>query len=74
MDTNLKSLIKLNSIYEFNMVRGLLESNDIPYVLKEYGSANYMRIITGGGVFNGEIFVDGDDYDRVKDLLEIIGE
>lgn len=70
------NIIKLKSIsndIELNMIKEILNDNDIPYIVKDYGSGGYMRIISGGSLQETDVMIDKSDLEEAKNLLEAIG-
>lgn len=55
------------------MIKGILDDNNIPYIVKDHGTGGHMRIITGGSLFAADIMVEESDFNRAKELLESIG-
>ena len=70
------NIIKLKSIsneVELSMIKEILDDNNIPYIVKDYGSGGYMRIISGGSMQETDIFIDKSVLEQAKYLLESIG-
>lgn len=67
-------LVLLKSVsndVELNMLKGLLEQNEIPYIVREHGIGGYMRIITGSGSLYGtDILVEKSQLEQALSLLE----
>lgn len=68
-DVNVK-LRSISNEIELAMIKEILGENNIPYIIKEYGAGGYMRIISGGSLFNGDIMVSKFDLDEANNLLE----
>lgn len=69
------NIIKLRSIsneMELGMIKGILDDNNIPYIVKDYGSGGYMRIIGGSSLFRTDVMVNEVDFDKANSLLESI--
>lgn len=70
-------LIKLRSVkneMELNLIKEILNDNNIPYIVKDHGPGGHMRIIGGSSsLFGSDIMVKDDDYDDAVELLESIG-
>ncbi len=69
------TVVKLKSIgneIELDMIKAILEDNDIPYIVKDYGAGGHMRIISGVSPFNTDVMVSKDDLEQAKNLLESI--
>ncbi len=69
------NIIKLRSISNemvLGMIKAILSDNNIPYIVKDYGSGGHMRIITGASPFNTDIMVSEADFEEANNLLESI--
>lgn len=55
--------------YELNLIKGLLEQADIPYIVKERGSGGYMKIIGGMSIFGTDIYVEESTFEQAEDIL-----
>lgn len=62
----------INNNIEFNLIKALLEDNDIPYIVKDYGAGGYMRIIGGESFSRTEILVEESFYEKANNILEQI--
>lgn len=70
------NIIKLKSTpneIELSMIKGILEDNNIPYIVRDHGTGGHMRIMTGGSLFGTDIMVEEADFGKAKKLLESIG-
>ncbi len=54
------------------MAAGLLQQKEIPCYIKDLETGNYLSIYMGYSVFGKEIYVDEEDYDRAKKLLDSV--
>lgn len=54
------------------MAAGLLQQKEIPCYIKDLETGNYLSIYMGYSVFGKEIYVDEEDYERAKKLLESV--
>jgi hypothetical protein len=61
-----------NNNFEVDIIKGILEENKIPYLLKEKGIGSYMKIITGSSMYGTDIFVDKLVYERASELINSI--
>ncbi len=62
----------LTTIYDvaiLGMVRGLLESENIPYLVRERGSGSAMRIMTGLSLYGTDIFVPTEALEQAQALI-----
>ncbi|MDY0236724.1 MAG: DUF2007 domain-containing protein [Gudongella sp.] len=69
---NLVLLRTISNELELGMITSILEDNDIPFIVKNYGSGGYMRIISGASPFRTDIMVDEVAYEAANSLLEQI--
>lgn len=77
MDNNkeklkLRKLRSVSNDIELNMIKGILEDNDIQYIIKDYGPGGQMRIISGGSLYAADLMVDESDLDDAISLLKSI--
>lgn len=76
-EENLQTRIELvllhstNNEVELQVLKSLLDDNNIPYVIKDQGPGSYMRILTGGSVYGTEIYIEKS---QLEEALRIIGE
>lgn len=69
------NIIRLRSIsnqVELDMIKGILEENSIPFIVKDHGAGGHMRIIAGSSLFETDVMVADYDYERANSLLESI--
>ena len=69
------NIIKLRSTsdeIQLNMIKAILDDNNIPYIIKNHGAGGHMRIIGGRSLFGTDVMVEENDFDRANDLLESI--
>jgi len=58
---------------EMTMITSILDDNDIPYIIKDYGAGGHMRIISGDSIpFRTDILVDKDIYERANEVINQI--
>ena len=62
-------LITVYDVAVLGIVRGLLEDENIPYLVRERGTGSAMRIITGFSMFGTDVYVPADAYEVAKDLV-----
>ncbi len=71
-DTNIELVLlkSVNSDFELNMIKGLLEENKIPYIVRDHGAGGYMRIVTGSSsIFGAEILVEKSQLEQSLKIL-----
>lgn len=69
-DLELVVLKAINDEYELNLTKSLLEDNNIPFIVKDYGSGGYMRIIGGSSMYRTEILVEESMFGEAKAILD----
>ena len=71
-DVNIIKLRSISNEMELGMIKEILEDNNIPYIIKDYGPGGHMRIISGGSLYGTDVMVAEDDFDKANGLLESI--
>lgn len=64
----------LTTVYQKNeaaMLGALLEDSGIPYFIKEKGNGGYLKIYMGYTIFGEEIYVNENQYEQAKELVEL---
>lgn len=70
-EIELVPLKSINNNYELDIIKSILDDNNIPYIVKEYGAGGYMRIIGGDtSIYRTDILVEKSTYEQAKDLLD----
>ena len=64
-------LTSVHDDVEKNLLCGILEEENIPYLLKDRGSGEAMRIISGFSMFATDIFVPTSLFEKAAELLEV---
>ncbi len=72
-DKDIVVLTHVNTTYDLGAVEAILKEHEIPYLLKEPGSGQYMRLYTGSSLTGTEILVPAAALDQARELLETIG-
>ena len=62
-------LITVYDVAVLGIVRGLLEDENIPYLVRERGTGSAMRIITGFSLYGTDVYVPTDAYETAKALV-----
>lgn len=60
----------INNQQEFNIISVLLKDNEIPFMVKDYGSGGYMRIIGRTSIYRTDILVEKSMFEKAKALLD----
>lgn len=58
-----------NNNIELNIIKELLEQNEIPYIIKDHGVGGYMRIISGDSIYGTDILVEESVIERAESLI-----
>lgn len=69
-DLELVVLKAVNNQHELDFIKILLEDNNIPFIVKDYGSGGYMRIIGGSSMYRTDILVERSMFEKAKALLD----
>lgn len=62
-------LITVYDVAVLGIVRGLLEDENIPYLVRERGTGSAMRIITGFSMFGTDVYVPTQALETAKILV-----
>lgn len=62
-------LITVYDVAVLGIVRGMLEDEDIPYLVRERGTGSAMRIMTGFSMFGTDVFVPTNALEVAKGLV-----
>lgn len=62
-------LITVYDVAVLGIVRGMLEDEEIPYLVRERGTGSAMRIITGFSLFGTDVYVPTDALETAKALV-----
>lgn len=71
-DIELVLLKTTNNQFELDIIKGVLEDNQIPYIIQEKGAGGYMKIIAGSSMFGSDILVEKSQYEKAIDLINSI--
>ena len=72
-EIKLVKLITVRNAYELGIVDSILKDNGIPYLPKEDGVSGYLRVTTGGMVFNStDIMVEESCYPKANELVSVL--
>lgn len=69
---DLELLVTVNDRVYQSMIESVLTDNEIPFISKERGSGNAVKVIMGFSMFGTDIFVLKKDIERAKELLELL--
>ncbi len=69
-DENTAHLTTVHNPVELSIVQSILEGEGIPYVVRDRGSGNVVKVIAGYSMFGSDIFVPTAMEEQAKALLE----
>ena len=69
MDDDVSHLITVYDVAVLGIVRGMLEDENIPYLVRERGTGSAMRLITGFSLFGTDVYVPTNAYETAKALV-----
>ena len=69
-DLEIVLLRSTNNNYELDVVKSLLEENNIPYMIREPGVGQHMRIIGGRSIYGTDILVEKSSFEKANTILE----
>ena len=55
---------------EKNIICGILEEENIPFLAKDRGAGEAVRVVTGYSMYGCDIFVPGDLFEKANALLD----
>ena len=67
-----KNVKLLTTVYDngsFAIIRSLLDGENIPYIAKDRGAGEVVKILTGIPMFGTDIYVPEDAYDFAAQLI-----
>ena len=62
-------LITVYDVAVLGIIRGMLEDESIPYLVRERGTGSAMRIMTGFSMFGTDVYVPTSALDTAKALV-----
>ncbi|MBU5427601.1 DUF2007 domain-containing protein [Tissierella pigra] len=69
-DLEIVLLRSTNNNYELDLIKSLLEENNIPYIIREPGIGQHMRIIGGLPLYGTDILVEKSSFEKANNILE----
>lgn len=69
-ELDLVTLRSINNEYELDVIKAILDENEIPYIIKDTGIGGYMRVIGGTSIYGTEILVERSTIKDANDILE----
>lgn len=56
--------------YELELIKNLLEDQQIPCIVRDHGVGGYMRVIAGDSMFTTDILVAKSMYEKAKEIID----
>lgn len=56
--------------YEIDMLREMLENNGIDLLAKHRETGDYLMITAGMSMFGADLYVEDQDFERAKEILD----
>lgn len=69
-DKDAKLLTTTHDDVEKMIICGILEEEEIPYMAKDRGAGEAVRVVTGYSMYGCDIFVPAPLFERASELLE----
>ncbi|HWT27094.1 MAG TPA: DUF2007 domain-containing protein [Mobilitalea sp.] len=73
MENNPSKPVLLTVVYDqtkASMIGALLEDSGIPYFIKDKGNGTYLKVYMGYSIYGEEIYVNENNYEAAKELLD----
>ncbi len=71
---DLKLLVTAYNPSELLIIESLLQDAEIPFLIKERGTGNALKIIAGFSMFGTDIYVHKDHFETAGELLTALPE
>jgi hypothetical protein len=69
-DDSAALLTTVHDNVELSIIRSILESEQIPYRVRERGSGGMVRVIAGYSMYGSDVFVPAEMLPQVQELLD----
>lgn len=69
-DEGVVLLTTVHDEVEKNLLCGILEEEEIPFLVKDRGSGEAVRILTGFSMFGCDIYVPEELFEKASELLD----
>ena len=69
-DFELVLLKTITNNYELELIKNLLEDQQIPSIVRDHGIGGYMRVLAGSSIFQTDILVAKSMYDKAKEIID----
>ena len=70
-DSELALLTTVHDPVERAVIGSILEGEKIPYMIRERGSGEAVRVLAGYSMFGSDIFVRKDSLEQAQELLDV---
>lgn len=69
-DFELVLLKTITNNYELELIKNILEDQQIPSIVRDHGIGGYMRVLAGSSIFQTDILVAKSMYDKAKEIID----
>lgn len=69
-DFELVLLKTITNNYELELIKNLLENQQIPSIVRDHGIGGYMRVLAGSSIFQTDILVAKSMYEKAKEIID----
>lgn len=69
-DLELVLLRTANNNFELDLIKGVLDEENIPYIIKEGSIGGYMKIIGGQTFYGGDVLVEKSFFEKANSILD----
>ena len=63
-------LLSTSDNIQTNLLQSMLAESEIPFLVKNQGMGTYLKVFSGQSFYPTDIYVNPEDYDRAKELLD----
>lgn len=70
-DSELALLTTVHDPVERAVIGSILEGEQIPYMIRERGSGEIVRVVAGYSMFGSDVYVRKEMLERAQELLEV---
>lgn len=74
LESDLVIVKTASSNYEFAAIQGLLEDNNIPFLVRHREAGSYMRVYMGVTIYGTDFIVSKENLERAKEVLAVLDD
>jgi len=64
-------LMESRDYFEIEIIKEILEEENIPILIKEPGANHYLKVVMGDFAQTlRKLYVNGEDYEKAKDIID----